>query len=263
MIRGNRFKRNASQMSRSRTPRSLSSTRSTTNAGAASVSFTRPAAGKSFKGKSVKALIKYVKENLPAPEKKYILQDVSINSASAIGKGNIAPLLLNGMVRGDTVQTRTGDVISLGKGKYKGQFSTTNGCSVIRAMSVLDKRPNATALTNAVLFGTSTPSAWSFLDFNNTDVYSRFTVLAEKTYDVTDTAPNSFVTTGNQAVTHIDIGWDCNHYTASYKKGNAGTIADMDDGAVYLCVQQSETQGSGGNGALGIVGNIVQYFTDL
>jgi len=255
-------------MNRNSRSRSISRNRSvstvaSSNVGASSVSFKRPAAGASFKGRTVKALMNYVKQNLPAPEKKYNLQTLGINNTTPAGLGNIAPVLLNAMARGDTVQQRTGDVVSLGKGKLKGQLDTTNGCSTVRVMIVLDKRPNATALTNAVLFGTSTPAAWTFLDFNNTDVYSRFTILAEKTYDVADTAPNSFVTVGNQATTFVDIGWDCNHYTASYKKGNAGTIADIDDGAVYLCMQQSATQGSGGNGAVGLQGNIVQYFTDL
>jgi len=243
--------------------RSRSMSSNTQNAGAASVSFVKPRAGNSFKGKSVKALMNYVKQNLPAPEKKYILHDLSINGASATGKPNITPWLLNALPRGDTVQNRTGDIVSLGRGKYKGQISTTNGTSVCRVMIIMDKRPNATQLTNAMIFGTSTPSAWSFLDFNNSDVYSRFTILCEKTYDVTDSVAGSLAVVANQAVTQIDLSWDCNHYTASYKKGNAGSIADIDDGAIYLCIQQGETQGSGGSGAIGIVGNIVQYFTDL
>jgi len=255
MMRGSR--------SRSRAP-SRSSSTSTRNTGAASVAFARPRAGKGFKGKSVKSLINYVKQNLPAPEKKYILQNVALNSSAVLGKGNIAPLLLNGLSRGDSVQQRAGDIVNLGRGKYKGQLSTTNGASICRVMIVMDKRPNSITLTNADLFGTLTPSAWNFLDFNNSDVYTRFTVLCEKTYDVTDITSNSYVNVANQAVTHIDLSWDCNHYAASYKKGTAGSIADIDDGAVYLCIQQSETQGSGGTtGSIGIIGNIVQYFTDL
>jgi len=264
MPRGRSRSRSAPR-TRSRAP-SRSMSRPATTQGLTTAAYNRPKRGKGFSGKTVKSLINYVKTNLPAPEKKYkVFFNAAIVTYNAMaGQPNIAPVLINGLVRDDTVQGRTGDTINLGRGKLKGNFLIQNGVGVIRVQIILDKKPAGTALTNNELFGTATPSAISFLNFNNRDVYSRFTILAEQTFCVDDVIDDQQVTPLKCSSTLIDMSWNCNNYVASYKRGSTGTIGDFDDGAVYICVQQSETIGcnSGTPGGT-LYGNYVQYYTDL
>jgi len=236
--------------------------------GNTTATYNRPRRGKGFSGKTVKSLINYVKTNLPAPEKKYILNtqlSTAFNADVSTGLPNIVPLLINGLTRGDTVQERAGDHVNLGRGKLKGNLVTTNGASIVRIMVVMDKKPNGTALNNSAIFGTANPSSYTFLDFNNRDVYSRYTILAEQVFATDHFASDAADVNKRQVTTTlIDISWNCNNYVASYKRGNSGTVADIDDGAVYILVQQSEAVGQGtATGKCTLYGNCVQYFTDL
>ena len=266
MPRGRSRSRSAPR-SRSRAP-SRSVSRPATTQGMTTAAYNRPKRGKGFSGKTVKSLINYVKTNLPAPEKKYkLVTNAAIASYSATnGLPNIAPILVNGLVRDDTVQGRTGDTINLGRGKLKGNFLTTNGVGLIRVQVVLDKKPSGATVGNLEMFGTTTPSAISFLNFNNRDVYSRFTILAEQTFNVDNVVDDNQVGPLKCSATLVDMSWNCNNYVASYKRGNAGTIADLDDGAVYICIQQSETIGMNAatwSPGATFYGNYVHYFTDL
>jgi len=260
--------------SRSRTPatsraRSRSVSRQPSVAqGVTTAAYNKPRRGKGFSGKTVKSLINYVKTNLPAPEKKYILIPQLSSTVTAnvtTGLPNITPLLINGLVRGDTVQDRAGDHVNLGRGKLKGNLVTTNGANIVRIMVIMDKKPNGTALNNSAVFGTANPSTYTFLDFNNRDVYSRFTILAEQVFSADEFASDATDVNKRQCATAlIDMSWNCNNYAASYKRGNAGTIADIDDGAVYIMMQQSEAFGYGvATGQVTLYGNCVQYYTDL
>ena len=267
MPRGRSRSRSAPQR-RSRAP-SRSMSRPAVTQGVGTNAYARPKRGKGFSGKTVKSLINYVKVNLPAPEKKYKITTGTLASwNTATGLPNIAPILINGVVRDDTVQGRTGDTVNLGRGKLKGNILTTNGVGIMRVMIVLDKKPEGTALTNAILFNNANPSTWQFLNFNNRDVYSRYTVLAEQVFCVDNVVENQSVDVYHQqgSSTLVDMSWNCNNYVASYKRGNAGTIADFDDGAVYLCIQQSETFGTASASSTPVnvfYGNLVQYYTDL
>jgi len=257
----------SSSRSRSRAP-SRSASRGPAVQGHQTASYNRPKRGKGFNGKSLKSLVTYVKTNLPAPEKKYkLVTEASIVSWTAAGgKPNLAPIFVNGLTRGDTVQERAGDTINLGRGKLKGNLITTNGICQVRIMIVLDKKPNGVTLTNSELFNTTAPTATTFLNFNNRDVYSRYTILAEQVFNVDNIIDNETIVPSKCAATLIDMSWNCNSYVGSYKRGNAGTIADLDDGAVYICVQQSDAYGAttvSSPPACNFYGNYVQYFTDL
>ena len=267
MPRGRSRSRSAPS-SRSRAP-SRSMSRPATQQGMTTAAYNRPKRGKGFSGKTVKSLINYVKVNLPAPEKKYKITSGTLASwTTATGLPNVGPILLNPLVRDDTVQGRTADTVNLGRGKLKGNILTTNGAGILRVMIVLDKKPEGTALTNAMLFNTANPSTWQFLNFNNRDVYSRYTILAEQVFAVDNMVENQNTDLYRQqgSSTLVDMSWNCNNYVASLKRGNNGTIADFDDGAVYLCIQQSETFGTSSASSTPInvfYGNAVQYYTDL
>lgn len=211
---------------------------------------------------TLRKLTNYVRQNISPPEKKYkfAIGDTTLGAVAASGQPNIAPYFIMSVTRGTTVSTRLADFISLGKGKIKGNIGTSNGNCAVRLMVLLDKKPNGTALTNAVLFNTSTPHSGSFLNFNNLDVMSRFTVLVEKVYTLNNAmlAPSG---SNQNAWQHVDLSWDCNDYIASYKLGNAGTIADVDDGAVYILLQQSGAVGPTGSGITATL-DWVQYWRD-
>jgi len=264
MPRGRSRSRSAPMRSRSRAP----SKQPAAVQGATTAQYNRPKRGKGFNGKTVKSLINYVKVNLPAPEKKYILisqLSTSVTASVSGGLPNIAPLHINALTRGDTVQERAGDHVNLGRGKLKGNLVTTNGANIVRIMVIMDKKPNGTALNNSAVFGTTTPSSYQFLDFNNRDVYSRFTILAEQVFCADNFASDATDVNKRQCASAlVDMSWNCNNYAASYKRGNAGAISDMDDGAVYVMMQQSESFGYGAAaGQVTLYGNCVQYFTDL
>jgi len=273
------FRQSSSSVSsRSRSP-SASRSRSamsTNLSGRSTTSFRRPRTSGGFKGKSLKAVVNYISNNLPKPEKKYILTENSaqFSHTNYDGLPNMTPVLLNAMARGDTVQTRTSDHVTLGRGKMKCTLHTRNGCSTVRFIVLIDKEPGKAALTNTMLFGTSTPSATQFFDFNNKDIFERFAILTEKTYAIqspsagyTDAGSVPAVPLGTlEQATLVDISWDCNKYVASYKGGNAGTIADIDNGAVYILFQQSVARGMLTENAYGSFCSsfqAVQYFVDL
>jgi len=196
--------------SRSRAPsRGLS--RAPAVQGHQTAAYNRPKRGKGFNGKSLKSLVTYVKTNLPAPEKKYklVTEGTIATWTGGAGKPNVAPIFVTGLTRGDTVQERAGDTINLGRGKLKGNLITVNGICQVRIMIVLDKKPNGTALTNSELFNTSAPTATTFLNFNNRDVYSRYTILAEQVFNVDNIIDNETVVPSKCAATLSSILWSC------------------------------------------------------
>lgn len=233
--------------------------------------FKRPRGQAKFRGRSLKSVVNYVRQNVPKAETKFKLGVTQqISHTTATGIPNIPPVLLNGLSTGDTVQTRDGNNICLRGGKLKGTILCLNGAGTVRVMVVLDKQNNKTALTNGMLFGTTTPSTHTFLDFAVTNTQSRFTVLAEKTYN--QPTPFLAIQGGNYDLNTVssllvDLGWNCNDFVASYG-ANAGDATDISSGAVYLCVQQSTTMGSDSTGGLGGVFfvfdyTVVQYFKDM
>lgn len=193
------------------------------------------------------------------PEKHYILaQGTNVSSTNA------APslTLLNGCTRGDTVQNRTGDRVNLGKGHISGFLHTSAVGSPLaydtRVLVVLDSQANASALTASILFGSTTPQPYTMLNFNNYDFYKRFSVLHDEKLTLKD---DFTIDSGNnfgpcQQSKPFDFGWDCKQFVADYAGGNAGTIADIRSGSIYLVIITNNTN------AVSFLFDSVQYFTD-
>lgn len=192
------------------------------------------------------------------PEKHY-----KLTQTATLGATSAAPalVLLNGLSRGDTVQDRTGDCVNLGKGHVSG-FLHTAGTGVINAFDarllvILDSQPNTAALTAAILFGSATPTPQQMYNFNNYDFFKRFTVLHDEKISLNDNMTydgNSFQPTQNSRP--IDFGWDCKQFKADYAGGNAGTIADIRSGSIYMVLITNNSTG------LNLNYDAVQYFTD-
>jgi len=195
-------------------------------------------------------------------EKKYLITSIS---ASGIYQSTPYLLLLNGMARGDTVQTRDGDKIVLGKGFFKGfaTFSATafnNHLNPIRMYIVLDREANSTALTSSILLGDSSPSAVTLYNFNNYNFWKRFKILAD-TGLVYPIAPAGVLSTNAPAHTttaDLSVSWDCGKFSANYAGGNAGDVTDIRSGSVYLVAVASRDSGA----TFTLTGNAVQYFKE-
>lgn len=195
-------------------------------------------------------------------EKKYLITSIS---ASGIYQSTPYLVLLNGLARGDTVQTRDGDRVVLGKGFFKGfaTFSATafnNHMNPIRLYVVLDKESNSTALTSSILLGDASPSAVSLFNFNNYNFWKRFKVLSDSGL-VFPIAPAGVLSTNAPAHTvtaDLSCSWDCKKFAANYAGGNAGDVTDIRSGSVYLVAVASRDSG----GTFLLTGNAVQYFRE-
>lgn len=193
------------------------------------------------------------------PEKHYKLIQHSSQAATFAAPGLV---LLNGTVRGDTVQDRTGDRINLGKGHLSGVLHTAAvGASTAydtRLMVILDSQSNGSALTTSILFGSATPDPFTMMNFNNYDFYKRFTVLHDEKLTLFDKftidAGSNFQPLQDSKA--IEFGWDCKQFVADYAGGNAGTIADIRSGSIYLVLLVGNTN------AVNLNFDSVQYFTD-
>lgn len=133
-----------------------------------------------------------------------------------------APVVLNAMAQGTTSGTRVGRRITMKSFQYRVQFSGATGASSnpnpIRVLVVFDKQPNgALAVATDILTSNTFVSP---INLNNAD---RFIVISDQVHESGAAGPS----TG-----------DC------YRKlsleavygGNAGTIADINTGAVLLLV---------------------------
>lgn len=195
-------------------------------------------------------------------EKKYLITTIS---QSGIYQSTPYLGLLNGLARGDTVQSRDGDRVVLGKGFFKGfaTFSATafnNHMNPIRLYVVLDRESNSTALTSTILLGDASPSAVSLFNFNNYNFWKRFKVLAD-TGLVYPSAPAGVTSANAPAHTttaDLSVSWDCGKYSANYAGGNAGDITDIRSGSVYLVAVASRDSGA----VFLLTGNAVQYFKE-
>lgn len=196
-------------------------------------------------------------------EKKYVISAIS---SSGIQQGTPALLLLNPLTRGDTVQSRDGDRVVLGKGFFKGYatFSATAfnvHMAPIRMYIILDRESNSAALTSTILLGTSTPDATTLFNFNNYNFWKRFKVLADTGLRF-PIAPAGVQYNANSPAhtTTVDmsVNWDCGKFAANYAGGNVGDITDIRSGSVYMVIVASRDASS----TITMLGNAVQYFKE-
>lgn len=130
--------------------------------------------------------------------------------------------LLNGLTLGNTTTNRTGQSIRGVKSDFR--FNMTGNALAnamqVRVLIVYDKQPNAAIFVIGDLLAATTPvSAYNFGNQN------RFIILFDQSYSLSSLS-GDFTMNGTSIVTtnqHVD-----------YNTGNAGTIADITTGSMYL-----------------------------
>lgn len=157
---------------------------------------------------------------------------IQVNTTSSIS-------LLNGCIQGTDYTQRIGRKIVLqsvyvrGRVQIEGPASgVQNASQLVRMILVIDTQPNGTVFAITDLLNTAAPE--SQLNLNNRD---RFSIICDKEW-VFD--PYIVSTTATQS---LGIGGRTIQALKKYKKlnmetifnsGNAGTVADMTSGALYM-----------------------------
>lgn len=191
------------------------------------------------KGLSLAARLYRLEEMNSRVEKKYIINGPTTTSINING-GAPKIILLNGLTRNTTIQSRIGDMVSYTSAMIRWKFfHTINVPKWFRLLVVVDNEPNKTTLTGSELFDVSNPTATSDFSFNNTDFMKRFTILHDYQYNFSS-SNYSTTTTGMQQTGQIKLQFKNRPVRSDYSGGNAGTIADLVSGAIYLvCYQDS------------------------
>lgn len=187
--------------------------------------------------KQIVTLKKKVKQLSKYTERKYLyLQNQLFANITSTPQTQ----LLNGISRGNTVQTRDGDYITAKSIQIQGLLSVGMSASpyqsAVRIMIVRwDDSNNATtfpvsAATPATgyLFNTATPYTYAMYNFNNMDIASSFKILYDKVHTLV------MPTTASAITKRLDIKVNCKDHKVSYKGGNVGTGADIDTGQYWL-----------------------------
>jgi len=144
-------------------------------------------------------------------------------------------ILLNGIARGDDISERVGrqvDLVSVNfDGTVYGNATTVN--QNIRWAIVYDRFPNGVAPTIPLIYTSiSDPSSPRVLDNRN-----RFTVLASK--HMTVSAPGGI---HDQMVVKKYRG--LHGLQTTFNSGDAGTVADIQSGALYLLMHGTVNDGA-------------------
>lgn len=215
---------------------------------------------RSSKGRSIVARVAALENQV---EKKYVITAISTS-----GVYSAVPylLLLNPLVRGDTVQSRDGDKVMLGKGFFRGYVSFSSSfynthMHPIRLYVVLDRETNISALTSSILLGTAAPDATSLFNFNNYNFFKRFKILHDSGLKMpSHPSPCKFDQNNPASNMSVDLSctWDCGTFPANYAGGNTGDVTDIRSGSVYLVLVSSRDSSA----TCSLFGNAVQYFKE-
>lgn len=168
------------------------------------------------------------------------------NNTALVTFGSTAgqSVLLNGLLMGTSATTRVGRRITI-KSIYLRYFacvaSGTTLASPIRLMIVMDKQTNAVACgaTDVLL-------ADAICSPNNLSNGRRFVTLMDKTID-------GIAAAGPQSA-HLEF-YKKTSLEVQYNTGNAGTVADIQSGSLYLFVWSS--------GGLGVASPSGQYYSRI
>lgn len=174
------------------------------------------------------------------PEKKFI--DTSMTT-DATTTASIT--LLNGCQLGTSASTRVGRKICIKSIFMRGSLQKENPADgigqTVRMMIVWDKQPNGAVISSItdLLVSASTDA------LNNLSNRDRFIVLMDKVRDINPSAGSytgaaaSFATQRVSLKKYLNVKLD-----TIYNDGNAGTIADIATGALYLIVIGSVAAGT-------------------
>jgi len=166
-----------------------------------------------------------------AVEKKWvdIAQNAAFPSASTAG----VLTLLNPLTLGNTVNSRIGSRIEVKSVAIRGLFQSAAAsiATPIRIKVVYDKQTDGAAplatdiLTNDLIYG-----------HNNLSNAGRFITLIDQVITPTFAPGISVIGSGGSLV--FDLFVKCN-LPVKYNSGNAGTVADIVSGAIYMLTYQT------------------------
>lgn len=196
--------------------------------------------------KKQKALFsKYKNPQGRSAEVKFIDTVVS----SSVTNAGVA-LLLNGCIQGTDIGNRIGRKIEMtscsidlifGGGVIASANYALNNTDKIRVALVYDKQPNATAASYGDVYGSSS-AATSAMQVRNNTTLDRFDVLKVWDECISTEGPNGIVF-HDFIKMNLDVRFD---------SSNAGTIADITTGGLYLMVCDQNSTGTNTNTIQGI-----------
>nr|WAE42927.1 MAG: capsid protein [Cressdnaviricota sp.] len=202
------------------------------------------------------------------PPKHIIYSDSSVTGGVTTVNGTIvqnnAPFIqyLGLISRGTTVQGRLADIIHTTKffARLQVKFGTAmSGSYTLGWMLCVQKQPSGTALTATQFgtdyFGDTTPTPrYNLPNINNRDVQRKYQILRR------GFIYNKATISGQIDTSYGTINWfSKRHIETSYTLGNAGTIADIDTGAIFLYLYTDSAIGTNG---LQVYLEGHQYFRD-
>lgn len=169
-------------------------------------------------------------------EKKVI--DIAVGSVAVTTTGSIN--LLNGCIQGTDYTQRIGRKIVLKSLYIRGWIQTTladdpilqYAPQIARMMVVVDNQPNGTVFNITDLLVTASPAAQ--LNLNNRD---RFSVLSDKEFVFDPVIVNTSAAdkyAGLNRTIHPIKKYKKLNMETIFNAGNAGTIGDMNSGAIYM-----------------------------
>lgn len=187
-------------------------------------------------------------------EKKWLDSNVTLVTS---GSGAASVTLLNGISQGTTSNTRIGSRIEVKSVQFRYNFqngTSATGVAPIRIKIVYDKESNGAAPTATDIMASDAIDA-----LNNLNTAGRFITMFDQTWNPI-AGPGTSATAGAWQAQVLDGFIKCNLPT-KYNGGNAGTIADISSGSIYvLCWTNGATFGGGG---LDSNGNFRIRYTDI
>lgn len=170
------------------------------------------------------------------------LKAITVHSSS-VHDGTGAVVLLNGCARGDDISERVGRQITMKSIELKGVSYVTAGTGIdqsVRAMVVYDRQTNGSALTIAqVLDQTAGNPSYQLRNLENR---RRFTVLMDRRIDLN--------ASGESGSTKQWQFYRRLNHPVTFNSGDAGTVADITTGSVYLITVGNVAAGATAGGCL-------------
>lgn len=146
--------------------------------------------------------------------------------------------LLNGIARGDEINERNGREVIMKSVQLNLQiFATavTGVGSVCRVLLVYDRQTNAAALTAALVLQAATTLAGRSLENRR-----RFKIMMDRTYAV----PSRIAATVSGPEFIVDKFYRRLRHPITFNAGDAGTVADITTGSLYLICIGTEAAGA-------------------
>lgn len=166
--------------------------------------------------------------------------------------------LLNGCIAGSQNYNRIGRKIHMKSLQIHGEIHNTDASSgpvVVRLLIVYDKQSNGAAPTLAMIITSQTiagATSSSVFDMVNLDNRDRFEIIRDKYYPlgvIDNTATQTYANGPGNCVVNEFIPLGGRETT--YNAGTAGTVGDIQSGALYMFLVSNQTAAAGATSVLG------------